>query len=173
MAIKIGNETFDVSTDEGRTACQTRIDGLAAALTASQSEAGTAAAKLAASEAKAEAERARADAATVRADAAEKSVAERADAVIAFRSDMRSILGDGYDFNGKADRQVRLDAIAAIEPTAKPREDSSDEYVAAFLDALKVKPRENYTPAKGKGAREDSGTSDHVKRLDSLFHAGE
>lgn len=167
--IKIGTESFDVSTDEGRAACQTRIDGLASALTAANAATGEAAAKLAAAEAKADAERARADAATVRADAAEKSVAERADSVIAFRSDMRSVLGDSYDFAGKSDRQVRLDAIAAVEPTAKPREDASDDYVAAYLDALRAKPRENYAPAKR--AREDSGAAhDHIKFLDSQFH---
>ena len=56
-------------------------------------------------------------------------------AELAFRDELRPVLGKDYDFSGKSRNDVRLDAITKLEPDTKLDEaDAKDEsYVRAYL----------------------------------------
>ena len=64
---------------------------------------------------------------------------ERLDSLVntelAFRDELRAVLGKDYDFAGKSRNDVRLDAITKLEPDTKLDEaDAKDEsYVRAYL----------------------------------------
>lgn len=63
-------------------------------------------------------------------DAMEKAVNNRLTLV----GKVKPYLGDSYDFNGKSDKQLKLDTITALDSSID-LQDKSDDYISAYFDA--------------------------------------
>ncbi|EAE0558696.1 DUF2213 domain-containing protein [Listeria monocytogenes] len=75
-------------------------------------------------------------------DEKEKAItADKLDAAVEARTDLitsaKVFLGDSFEFKGKTDTQIKLDAISSIKEDFKA-EGKSDDYINAFYDALTV-----------------------------------
>lgn len=94
----------------------------------------------------------KADEAQAKADAADKQIAElqgklksyegdgldkMIEAKLALEKDAKPFLGDGYDFAGKSDKDIKVAVIKAIDD-GFDAENRSDDYINAFFDAVKV-----------------------------------
>lgn len=69
-----------------------------------------------------------------RTDADPKKIDERVNARIALCTSARKVLGEGFVFDGKSDREVRCAVVAKLDPAAK-LDGKSDDYVIARFDA--------------------------------------
>lgn len=63
-------------------------------------------------------------------DAMQKAVNDRLNLV----GKVKPYLGDSYDFNGKTDKQLKLDTITALDSSIDLK-DKSDDYINAYFDA--------------------------------------
>ena len=63
-------------------------------------------------------------------DAMQKAVNDRLNLV----GKVKPYLGDSYDFNGKTDKQLKLDTITALDSSINLK-DKSDDYINAYFDA--------------------------------------
>lgn len=66
-------------------------------------------------------------------DAFDKKVAERLELIEA----VKPYLGDSYDFNGKTDRDIKLESIKADDADFDA-EGKSDTYINAYFDAMRA-----------------------------------
>jgi uncharacterized protein len=167
MAIRLGKETFDVATEPGCAALQSRIDVNEAAAILAVVETSKLAARADAAEAKLAANQSRLD-------AFEKDAGERAR--VALVTSVQPILGAEYTGAGRSDNEVRCDAIKAALPSIVLRSDSDTVYLSGILDAVVAsKPAESYVsrtdaaPIVGKAATMKALES----RLDSCFTANQ
>jgi len=87
------------------------------------------------------------DAATERAEKAEASVADAVASELKFRADHAKLLPEGYDFEGKDRRAVKLDAIRHRNPKASilADENASDGAIDGYLMSLTDR-GEDYQP---------------------------
>jgi hypothetical protein len=166
MKIRLDSIEYDLANESSRAAFQKALDDTLAAREAEAKRADEAVA--------------RADAATARADAAEQQVARLPEMVAQetqFRADLADILGAEYRFDGKTPRQVRLDAIAKLDASAQLTDEHSDDYVTAYLDAIRrTKPNPGYRGDSNESDRNDSLDSmiqEYHRRLDSAFGGSE
>lgn len=91
-------------------------------------------------------------------DAMQKAVNDRLNLV----GKVKPYLGDSYDFNGKTDKQLKLDTITALDSSIDLK-DKSDDYINAYFDAAlqsKNAPRVN-----GYGGSEVKSDKSAVEEL--------
>ncbi len=91
-------------------------------------------------------------------DAMQKAVNERLNLV----GKVKPYLGDSYDFNGKTDKQLKLDTITALDSSIDLK-DKSDDYINAYFDAaLQAK---NAPRVNGYGGSEVKSDKSVVEEL--------
>lgn len=97
-------------------------------------------------------------------DAMQKAVNERLNLV----GKVKPYLGDSYDFNGKTDKQLKLDTITALDSSINLK-DKSDDYINAYFDAaLQAK---NAPRVNGYGGSEVKSDKSVVEELrDSRYN---
>lgn len=102
-------------------------------------------------------------------DALEKLIEQRSDSLNALKEKAVKVLGRDYDFKGKSEHQIKLDAVTKARPAFK-------------LDSVPEAERPTYLNARFDAVTEDLGTSrndvldalDHAKsRTDSDFWAAD
>lgn len=121
------------------------------------------------------------DEATARADAAEAELKKSKDgfdtavaakvaeqnAQTAMRADARKLVASDYHFDGKADRDIMVDAIRTVDDSFDPK-DRSDDYIRSRFD-LAVESKANKTSGDSKSALDGAAGSDN--RNDGLAKA--
>lgn len=91
-------------------------------------------------------------------DAMQKAVNDRLNLV----GKVKPYLGDSYDFNGKTDKQLKLDTITALDSSIDLK-DKSDDYINAYFDAaLQAK---NAPRVNGYGGSEVKSDKSAVEEL--------
>lgn len=91
-------------------------------------------------------------------DAMHKAVNDRLNLV----GKVKPYLGDSYDFNGKTDKQLKLDTITALDSSIDLK-DKSDDYINAYFDAaLQAK---NAPRVNGYGGSEVKSDKSAVEEL--------
>lgn len=91
-------------------------------------------------------------------DAMQKAVNDRLNLV----GKIKPYLGDSYDFNGKTDKQLKLDTITALDSSIDLK-DKSDDYINAYFDAaLQAK---NAPRVNGYGGSEVKSDKSVVEEL--------
>lgn len=91
-------------------------------------------------------------------DAMQKAVNNRLNLV----GKVKPYLGDSYDFNGKTDKQLKLDTITALDSSTDLK-DKSDDYINAYFDAaLQAK---NAPRVNGYGGSEVKSDKSAVEEL--------
>lgn len=91
-------------------------------------------------------------------DAMQKAVNDRLNLV----GKVKPYLGDSYDFNGKTDKQLKLDTITALDSSIDLK-DKSDDYINAYFDAaLQAK---NAPRVNGYGGSEVKSDKSVVEEL--------
>lgn len=106
------------------------------------------------------------DAANQRADAADKALPGLVAAELKFREDMRPLLPEKYDFDGKSTLQVKIDAVKHRAPDASIlKQDSIDEKeISGYVRSLKDRPVE-VKKVETKDSKDD-WRSDHNSILE-------
>ena len=91
-------------------------------------------------------------------DAMQKAVNDRLNLV----GKVKPYLGDSYDFNGKTDKQLKLDTITALDSSIDLK-DKSDDYINAYFDAaLQAK---NAPRVNGYGGSEVKSDKSELEEL--------
>lgn len=91
-------------------------------------------------------------------DAMQKAVNDRLNLV----GKVKPYLGDSYDFNGKTDKQLKLDTITALDSSIDLK-DKSDDYINAYFDAaLQAK---NAPRVNGYGGSEVKSDKSAIEEL--------
>lgn len=172
MLIRIGDVSFDVSNEAGRSSLQSHADALAAKLRESDGKVAAEKARADAAEGRATAEKTRADDATAKLAAAATNIPAIVADEIALRASVLGVLGADFKFDGLTARQVWLAAIAKLRPAADIPADATDDHVKGFLDAALAAPAtaEQYTGRADGGAPVNPQAS-YLARLDSMFTA--
>lgn len=92
-------------------------------------------------------------------DAMQKAVNERLNLV----GKVKPYLGDSYDFNGKTDKQLKLDTITALDSSIDLK-DKSDDYINAYFDAaLQAKNAPRVNGYGGSEIKSDKSVIDELR----------
>lgn len=92
-------------------------------------------------------------------DAMQKAVNERLNLV----GKVKPYLGDSYDFNGKTDKQLKLDTITALDSSINLK-DKSDDYINAYFDAaLQAKNAPRVNGYGGSEVKSDKSVIDELR----------
>lgn len=92
-------------------------------------------------------------------DAMQKAVNDRLNLV----GKVKPYLGDSYDFNGKTDKQLKLDTITALDSSIDLK-DKSDDYINAYFDAaLQAKNAPRVNGYGGSEVKSDKSVIDELR----------
>lgn len=92
-------------------------------------------------------------------DAMQKAVNDRLNLV----GKVKPYLGDSYDFNGKTDKQLKLDTITALDSSIDLK-DKSDDYINAYFDAaLQAKNAPRVNGYSGSEIKSDKSVIDELR----------
>lgn len=92
-------------------------------------------------------------------DAMQKAVNDRLNLV----GKVKPYLGDSYDFNGKTDKQLKLDTITALDSSIDLK-DKSDDYIGAYFDAaLQAKNAPRVNGYGGSEVKSDKSAIDELR----------
>ncbi|QHJ76531.1 MAG: hypothetical protein [Bacteriophage sp.] len=92
-------------------------------------------------------------------DAMQKAVNDRLNLV----GKVKPYLGDSYDFNGKTDKQLKLDTITALDNSIDLK-DKSDDYINAYFDAaLQAKNAPRVNGYGGSEIKSDKSVIDELR----------
>lgn len=92
-------------------------------------------------------------------DAMQKAVNDRLNLV----GKVKPYLGDSYDFNGKTDKQLKLDTITALDSSIDLK-DKSDDYINAYFDAaLQAKNAPRVNGYGGSEIKSDKSVIDELR----------
>lgn len=92
-------------------------------------------------------------------DAMQKAVNDRLNLV----GKVKPYLGDSYDFNGKTDKQLKLDTITALDSSIDLK-DKSDDYINAYFDAaLQAKNAPRVNGYGGPEVKSDKSVIDELR----------
>lgn len=123
-----------------------------------------------------------ADKAQAKADAAEKELADlkkkysgdAMDKAISARMELinkvKPYVGDSYEFNGKSEKQLKIDAIKALDDSVD-LDDKSDDYIDAYFDSMcKKQDAPHITGYNGPNPNISNDSSDIEKLRFDRYH---
>lgn len=149
--VRLDGENITVATDDADkvTKSNSSLASLKEQLKAEQAKVADLEAKVKKAERDAADKKKKADTAQAKADSAEKDKIELQTKLDKFKTDSvdelvnnrlqlidtaRTLVGDGYDFNGKNEKTIKVDSIKAVDSNFDEK-DKSDDYINAYFDS--------------------------------------